>query len=159
MAGEPGQEDTVRPTVTFFALLITIAVSATPKRKASSPPVLLIQSQMTKAQFDAAGLSKLSPSELLKLNQWLNAFAISLISPKRPPDGESVIDTEISGEFEGWSGETIFKLSNGQIWQQAEYDYEYEYEYNPKVMIYRKGGEYRMKVEGLEVTVAVKRIK
>jgi len=83
----------------------------------------------------------------------------TLISPKSPPAGESVIETEISGEFEGWSGETIFKLSNGQIWQQAEYDYEYEYEYNPKVMIYRKGGEYRMKVEGLEASIAVKRIK
>ena len=149
----------MRLTITFFALLITISVSATPKRKASSTPVLMVQSQMTKSQFDAAGLSKLSPSELLALNQWLNAFAISLISPQSPSAGESVIETEISGAFEGWSGETIFKLSNGQIWQQSEYDYEYEYEYNPKVMIYRKGGEYRMKVEGLETTIAVKRLK
>ncbi|WP_283705697.1 hypothetical protein [Clostridium perfringens] len=68
------------------------------------------------------------------------------------------IEDYIDGEFNGWEGETIFKLQNGQIWQQDEYDYEYNYEYSPNVLIYDSGCGWRMKVEGIESTIAVKRI-
>ena len=70
-----------------------------------------------------------------------------------------VIESEIAGDFNGWDGETIFKLDNGQIWQQSEYDYEYEYAYRPKVTIYKTGGGYKMKVEGMEDTIYVRRLK
>ncbi|MDR0881742.1 MAG: hypothetical protein LBP55_04270, partial [Candidatus Adiutrix sp.] len=33
------------------------------------------------------------------------------------------IESQIDGTFEGWSGETVFKLTNGQIWQQSSYAY------------------------------------
>ena len=46
-----------------------------------------------------------------------------------------VIESQIEGEFTGWDGETIFKLVNGQIWQQSTYAYTYSYKYRPKVMI------------------------
>jgi hypothetical protein len=69
------------------------------------------------------------------------------------------IESAITGEIQGWSGETIFKLDNGQIWQQAEYDYTYFYEYNPDVTIYETSAGCRMKVEDEDETVLVKRIK
>lgn len=69
------------------------------------------------------------------------------------------IESAISGDVEGWDGETIFKLENGQIWQQAEYDYTYFYEYNPDVTIYQTNAGCRMKIEGEDETVLVKRIK
>ena len=69
------------------------------------------------------------------------------------------VESAISGEVEGWDGETIFKLDNGQIWQQAEYDYTYFYEYHPDVTIYETTGGCRMKVEDESDTVLVKRIK
>ena len=69
------------------------------------------------------------------------------------------IESAISGDFEGRSGETIFKLDNGQIWQQAEYDYEYSYDYNPDVTIYETTAGCRMKVEGEDETILVKRIR
>ncbi|MGA2207717.1 MAG: hypothetical protein ABSG10_13400, partial [Terracidiphilus sp.] len=69
------------------------------------------------------------------------------------------IESTISGEIEGWDGETIFKLDNGQIWQQAEYDYTYFYEYRPDVTIYETSSGCRMKVEDEDDTVIVKRIK
>jgi hypothetical protein len=69
------------------------------------------------------------------------------------------VESSISGEFEGWSGETIFKLDDGQIWQQAEYDYDYDYEYHPDVTIYQTTAGCRMKVEGDDETILVKRIK
>ena len=70
-----------------------------------------------------------------------------------------VIESEIAGDFNGWNGETIFKLTNGQIWQQAEYDYEFEYAFQPEVTIYKAGGGYKMKVEGMDDTIYVRRIK
>ena len=47
-----------------------------------------------------------------------------------------VIESQIDGEFEGWEGDTMFKLVNGQIWQQSSYAYTYSYAYMPDVMIY-----------------------
>lgn len=60
-----------------------------------------------------------------------------------------VFESQIEGDFEGWEGETIVKLINGQIWQQQEYYYTYTYSFMPKVLIYNSGGSYKMKVEGV----------
>ena len=69
------------------------------------------------------------------------------------------IESAISGNVEGWSGETIFKLANGQIWQQAEYAYTYFYEYHPDITIYQTSAGCRMKVEGQDETILVERLK
>ena len=37
------------------------------------------------------------------------------------------IESRIDGQFEGWDGDTLFQLSNGQIWQQTQYAYTYRY--------------------------------
>jgi len=71
----------------------------------------------------------------------------------------NVIESQIDGDFEGWEGETIVKLMNGQIWQQTEYFYYYHYAFMPKVLIYKSGSGYKMKVEGIEKAVGVKRLK
>jgi hypothetical protein len=71
----------------------------------------------------------------------------------------SVIETQVDGEFNGWEGETIVKLMNGQIWQQTEYHYQYHYAYMPKVLVYSSSGGYKMKIEGVEKAVAVQRLK
>ena len=42
-----------------------------------------------------------------------------------------VVECRIDGEFKGWSGNTSYKLTNGQIWKQAHYSYEYRYAYRP----------------------------
>lgn len=70
-----------------------------------------------------------------------------------------VIESRIDGEFKGWDGETIFKLNNGQIWQQSSYSYTYHYAFNPTVLIYSSGSGYVMKVDGVDRTVNVKRLK
>jgi hypothetical protein len=91
--------------------------------------------------------------------QAANYFASKGIVASPAAGSPSAIETEIEGDFNGWDGETIFKLANGQIWQQAEYDYEYEYAYRPEVLIYNTAGGYKMKVEGMEDTIFVKRLK
>jgi hypothetical protein len=71
----------------------------------------------------------------------------------------SVIETQVEDEFNGWEGETIVKLMNGQIWQQTEYHYEYHYAYMPKVLVYPSGGGFKMKVEGTSQAVGVQRLR
>ena len=70
-----------------------------------------------------------------------------------------VIETQIDGEFEGWEGETIFKMMNGQIWQQSSYAYMYSYAYSPEVIIYKTSSGYVMKVDGVEETINVIKLK
>jgi hypothetical protein len=118
---------------------------------------------MTVAEFKSCGLNKLTSDEIAHLDTWLVSFGGRVASaasdnakPSRTPE---VIESEIDGEFHGWDGETVFKLANGQIWQQAEYDYDYEYAYRPEVTIYKTAGGYKMKVEDMEDTIYVKRIK
>ena len=80
-------------------------------------------------------------------------------APQAAPSSPSVIESQIDGDFEGWEGESIVKLMNGQIWQQSDYYYYYHYAFMPKVFIFRSGGGYKMKVEGIEKAVSVKRLK
>ena len=70
-----------------------------------------------------------------------------------------IIESKIDGDFNGWDGETIFKLMNGQIWQQSKYAYHYKYKFMPKVIIYKTESGYKMKVDGDSKTVDVKRIQ
>jgi hypothetical protein len=110
---------------------------------------------MTAADFKSCGLNKLSPEEIDRLNSWLQNFATSIstsVGEAKGPRTPDAIESEISGDFHGWDGETIFK-------QQAEYDYEYEYAFQPEVTIYKASGDYKMKVEGMDDTIFVKRLK
>lgn len=78
---------------------------------------------------------------------------------RQSPYTAEAIESQIDGDFEGWEGETIVKLMNGQIWQQSEYYYHYHYAFMPRVLIYLSGGGYKMKVDGIEKSVGVIQLK
>jgi|SoiMethySBSTD1v2_1073268.scaffolds.fasta_scaffold723574_1 hypothetical protein len=122
-----------------------------------------IDELMSADQFRRAGLTKLSQEELQQLNAWLVTFADAVLQAATPPPEQgatpAVIESRIDGEFTGWEGETIFKLLNGQIWQQSSYAYKYKYAYSPKVLIYKSGATYRMKVDGVDTEISVRRLK
>lgn len=122
-------------------------------------PSVDVRQLMSASQFDAAGLRKLSESEIASLNTWLGEFLVKLVTASDATATPSVIESQIDGEFEGWDGDTIFKLMNGQIWQQSSYDYHYHYAYMPKVVIYRSGSGYKIKVDGVDQAIAVRRLK
>ena len=86
-----------------------------------------------------------------------SGFSTSLYSPQAA--AQSVIETSVDGAFEGWEGETVVKLMNGQIWIQTEYYYEYHYAYMPDVLIYQSRGQWKMRVEGVDKAVGVKQLK
>lgn len=76
-----------------------------------------------------------------------------------PAPSIDIIESKIDGEFSGWDGETIFKLTNGQIWQQSSYAYTYSYKYRPKVLILSTSGGFELQVEGMDQRIKVVRIR
>jgi hypothetical protein len=86
----------------------------------------------------------------------------------RPPQGDgggrggplppAVVDSRIDGEFEGWQGETVFKLINGQYWQQVSFSYVYHYAFGPAVQIAPDGASHRMFVEEVDRSILVRLI-
>ncbi len=84
-----------------------------------------IENLMSAEEYRAAGLGKLSPAERAALNQWLITYT-AVEAPAMLRDSETVKEVEQSHEieasinppFEGWSGETVFYLDNGQVWRQ-----------------------------------------
>lgn len=71
---------------------------------------------------------------------------------------ENTIESSIAGSFNGWNGDTVVELINGEKWVQSAYKYSYSYAYNPTVLIYNDGMGFKMKVEGNNEIVDVKRI-
>jgi hypothetical protein len=70
------------------------------------------------------------------------------------------VTANVVGGFQGWSGETVFELDNGQVWEQAGSG-RYEYSGEDRAVVIERGflGSFSLKPEGLNRTVRVKRIK
>jgi len=59
-----------------------------------------------------------------------------------------VIESRIDGPFEGWQGDSKYRLTNGQVWQQSAYKYQYKYAYRPEAIVYRSSSGHKMMVAG-----------
>ena len=86
---------------------------------------------LSSKQFRAAGLDKLTATELANLDAIVTEIAVRLVTAMSVSTTSDVIESQIDGDFEGWDGETVFVLTNGQIWQQDSYDYTYHYAFMP----------------------------
>jgi hypothetical protein len=102
----------------------------------SDTEVADIKNLLSQEKFDQMGLSKLSDRELSVLYEWIKSgefeepvaekpsidtvqVALDQSAPKAVDlERNQIIKATIKGEFSGWSGKTIFKLSNGQVWRQ-----------------------------------------
>lgn len=137
---------------------------------ASAQSFSTLEERMTAAQFQAAGLNKLSAEELAELNAWLQQHhqatpTASTTTPGSTTAAPFTDTTEFSsrivGEFRGWSGKTTFHLENGQVWQQSGHDkWDGVRLENPSIRI-RPGfmGSWVLKVEGYNTTTRVRRIR
>lgn len=135
-------------------------------------------------QFAAAGLNKLTPEELARLEQiiadhgspkaapaakaetqvsgpgWLRAL-VTLQETAEKPDAAEAIATRLAGDYDGWTGKTVFKLENGQIWQQAGGGERIDDRRTAPVVKIYPGmmGAYWLEIEGVRERVKVKPVK
>jgi hypothetical protein len=67
------------------------------------------------------------------------------------------IRSKIAGAFKGYHSGAVFRLANGQVWQQRRYKYKYKYKYRPTVRIYREGSRHMMEVDCMDEPIEVVR--
>jgi hypothetical protein len=111
-------------------LVLAAALAALPALAA--PP---IEQQMSPEEFRAAGLDKLSPDELARLNAWLGRTidvetqkAATAAKKKVEDDNRGFfnfgstdpIRSTIPGEFRGFANGRSYTLANGQVWRQVD---------------------------------------
>jgi len=65
---------------------------------------------------------------------------------------------QIDGTFHGFSGETIFRLTNGQTWQQSVYKYRYNYSYRPHIELRSLGGRHELFFPHINDSVVVHQV-
>jgi len=161
-------------------LIALVIASCASFAVAQSQSFSSLEERMSAKDFRESGLDKLSDAELLALNAWIernvrlaDPAVAAAVAQGRVPAAAPEVDhvgfenarrdeftSSIVGTFKGWFGKTKFELENGQIWQQVEADrYPMNVE-NPQVTITPGTfGSWRLKVEGLNKTTLIKRIK
>jgi hypothetical protein len=156
--------------ITLLRIAILAAAVAAPLGALAQQPPVTLDRLVTIERQKALGLDKLTPEQragLARLFQETYQLGVQSVQQQSGAGTQqrgatstlSVVETQVDGEFNGWEGETIVKLINGQIWQQTEYHYHYHYAYMPKVLVYRSGGGYKMKVDGVDKAVGVERLR
>ena len=132
--------------------------------KSSEKPVRDLQDSMTAEQFKAAGLDKLSPEELRRLNESLQGArregekkavekATAEIKKKVGTESRAKMDeilSRVDGDFAGITGHTVIKLEDGTKWKQVNVDEHYRARvtYRPPVKVWHGAFGYRMRIVG-----------
>jgi hypothetical protein len=71
-----------------------------------------------------------------------------------------VEEEQLKGAFKGFHDrETIFEFQGGGKWRQNEYKHYYYYFYMPFAKVVDRNGAYHLKVDGVNDSVAVVRIR
>lgn len=153
-------------------------VAAAPKVRTPKPQPVSILGMIPASRRRPCGLHRLTAGQRVALDAELakvmaaltyQATATPSIAPPAPapalPSGRlpiapaGAIESTVRGKFRGWRHGTIIELMNGQIWQQVEYYIWIHYAYMPSVLLYPSLGGWKMRVEGVDYAVRVKRLK
>lgn len=174
-------------TATFVGLL-ALALLLASSTLAAQQGFSTIEERMTGKEFVAAGLDNLSPEQLASLNEWLRSHSVATLdnanatsqafagpgsggqgsTDQRGFENQSSKDISdkdivsvIKGEFSGWSGDTVFELENGMVWEQVETGTFNMPARTGAVAIIDKGllSSWRLSIEGYNKTIRVKRIE
>lgn len=106
-----------------------------------------IQNSMSPEQFKAAGLEKLTPAELAKLNAWLQGYRdqevakVEKSSARREKQAKlSLIVSRVDGTWNGIAPGEIISLEDGSKWKLANKDEHYGgFADHPAVAVYKAG--------------------
>lgn len=156
-----------RTLILIAPILILIVPQVLQAQERAFPGV---QKLMTEEEFRDAGLEQLDADELEALNAWLIRYTAGesavirsdkTIVEVQEAKKEFEIVSRIAGDFDGWSGKTIFRLENGQTWRQRlSGRYSYSGPPNPEVRITKNlFGFYELTVVETGKTVGVKTVR
>jgi hypothetical protein len=118
-----------------------------------------IQQIMTPDEFKAAGLNKLSPEELARLNAWLQGYrqvteqaAEKKATARASRTKLDVLVSRVDGTFNGLTGRTIIRLEDGTVWKQANADDRYRPKVtdHPAAVVIHGVFGYQMQLEGTQ---------
>ena len=116
-----------------------------------------IKDLMSPEEFKAAGLSKLSPDELQKLDAWLQGYrqtteqkAEKKATARAERTKMDVLVSRVDGQFLGLTGRTIIRLEDGTVWKQANADDRYRAKNSdhPAAVVIHGVFGYKMQLEG-----------
>jgi len=155
--------NTYRSVLRYSILgLCTILTLAPLLRAAREETSGSIQQVMTPEEFKAAGLNKLSPEELQKLNAWLQGYrevAEKTAEKKATARAAKVERTKmdllvsrVDGTFNGLTGRTVIRLEDGTVWKQANADDQYRSRVtdHPAAAVIHGIFGYKMQIEGTQ---------
>lgn len=154
----------------LFAAALLVSATA-PAQDFSS-----LEERMSDGEFRGAGLDKLTPEELARLNDWLRTRLNEIPTtpvPRsqvgfKPDDGlfstggdHGDVVSRIDGPFEGWKRNTVIKLENGQWWRVDDsQSFAVPSMQNPVVTISPAMlGSWLLKVDGYNRTARVTRVR
>jgi hypothetical protein len=118
-----------------------------------------IQEMMTPEEFRAAGLNKLSPDELQKLDAWLQGYrqvteqkAEKKATARAERTKMDLIVSRVDGTFNGLTGRTLIRLEDGTVWKQANADDRYRPKVtdHPAAAVIHGVFGYKMRIEGTQ---------
>src|SRR5437667_12744386 len=116
-----------------------------------------IQEMMSPEEFKAAGLNKLSPEELQKLDAWLQGYRETTEKKTEKKVKQSFFKfgepmlSRVDGSFGGLKGRTLIKLEDGTVWKQANIDDHYGPSHidHPGAEVVHTGLGYKMRIQGV----------
>jgi len=75
------------------------------------------------------------------------------------PSLNTVVKARITSDFDGLKDGNIYKLDNGQIWEQTDFYIHTRIAITPSVIIWRDGVVYKMIVDGIDKAVTVRQLE
>lgn len=135
-----------------------IFASAAPVHAAREETSGSIQQVMTPEEFKAAGLNKLSPEELQKLNAWLQGYRevaekkATARAAKVERTKMDLLVSRVDGTFNGLTGRTVIRLEDGTVWKQANADDRYRPKVtdHPAAAVIHGIFGYKMQIQGTQ---------
>jgi len=145
----------------FFLSLAFPVILAFVSPVLAAPPEMSgsIKEMMSPQEFKAAGLNKLSPDELQKLDAWLQGYrqiteqkAEKTATARAERTKMDVIVSRVDGQFLGLTGRTIIRLEDGTVWKQANADDRYRSKNSdhPAAAVIHGVFGYKMQIEGTQ---------
>lgn len=157
----------------IFALSLAFMLGLSP-RPGTAMEFSSVEERMSAKDLQATGLEKLSPQELAALNAWLRK-QFSRVAQTREREvaatyeakaeveriAKTFVSSAILGDFSGWSGRTMFRLENGQVWKQTNSDVWHVKTSDPVAVIEKSGfmDTWMLHVDGYDRKTHVTRVQ